>query len=225
MGRSVCGEKSEKIFSFSNPNIIKGILREPHQWRARASCGSRASLWKPLLFTTQFRNLVPSSWMSRRYTPLSPLRLDGVQWDCFQLSYGQRRLTNHSDKPLLHNISTLSLYSVILTHGDSCRWDFRFSRRRVLRYLLGCYAVSLVDIFRRFRCAYCPHHRPDCADTKHLRNVGTFLTEYTAQHPWRRSHSWLIQIRDVSETPGRVPGKKSVLSLTSYIIAMATGKK
>jgi hypothetical protein len=48
---------------------------------------------------------------------------------------------------------------------------------------------SLVEVYRRFRGAYCLHHRPD-GGSKHLWNVGK-LTDYTAQHPSRQSPSYL----------------------------------
>jgi hypothetical protein len=48
--------------------------------------------------------------------------------------------------------------------------------------LLGCTACSLIEIYRRFRDAYCLHQQrndPDVGGSKHLRNVGKFLPDYT----------------------------------------------
>jgi hypothetical protein len=42
---------------------------------------------------------------------------------------------------------------------------------------------SLVEIYRRFRRAYCPRNLPDDRGSKHFWNVGQFLRDYAAQHP------------------------------------------
>jgi hypothetical protein len=49
----------------------------------------------------------------------------------------------------------------------------------------------LVEVYRRFRGAYCFHHRgnhrPDDGGCKNLRNVGKFIPDNTAQQPRRQS--------------------------------------
>jgi hypothetical protein len=52
----------------------------------------------------------------------------------------------------------------------------------IMWYVVWC---SLVEIDRRFRCAYFLHsddRRPDDGGSKHLWNVYKFLPEYTTQH-------------------------------------------
>jgi hypothetical protein len=46
---------------------------------------------------------------------------------------------------------------------------------------------SLVEVYRRLRGAYCLQ-RPD-RGSKHLRNIGKLVRDYTAQHPRRQSSS------------------------------------
>jgi hypothetical protein len=50
---------------------------------------------------------------------------------------------------------------------------------------------SLVEVEQRFRGARCLHHQgdddPNDGGSKHLRNVGKLLPDYTAQHPRRQS--------------------------------------
>jgi hypothetical protein len=43
---------------------------------------------------------------------------------------------------------------------------------------------SLLQVWRRFRGAYClHHHRPDDEGSKHLSNVGQFLPDYRRNVP------------------------------------------
>jgi hypothetical protein len=52
---------------------------------------------------------------------------------------------------------------------------------------------SLIEVYQRFRGTYCIHHHsPDDGGSKHLRNVGKFLPDYTAQHPRRQPSSSFI---------------------------------
>jgi hypothetical protein len=48
----------------------------------------------------------------------------------------------------------------------------------------------LVEVYPRFRGAFCFHHRPDDGGSKHLWNVFKILPDYTAQHPTRQSSSY-----------------------------------
>jgi hypothetical protein len=58
------------------------------------------------------------------------------------------------------------------------RWDFRFSRQRIWRWL-SSRTCSIVEINRRFKGAYClHHHRLDDGDSNNLWNVGKFLPDY-----------------------------------------------
>jgi hypothetical protein len=41
---------------------------------------------------------------------------------------------------------------------------------------------SVVEVYWRYRGAYCHHHRPDDGGSKHLWNVGKLLPDYMAQH-------------------------------------------
>jgi hypothetical protein len=67
------------------------------------------------------------------------------------------------------------------------KWHFRFL---LVEYeddcLLGC---SLVEVYRRFRGAFCLHFRPDHGDCKHVWNIFKLLPDYTAQHLKRQSSS------------------------------------
>jgi hypothetical protein len=42
---------------------------------------------------------------------------------------------------------------------------------------------SLVEVYSRFRGAYCLHHCPDYVGSKHLWKVGKIIPVYTAQQP------------------------------------------
>jgi hypothetical protein len=55
-----------------------------------------------------------------------------------------------------------------------CWWDFRFSQRRVWRWL----SVFCVVVYR---------HRPKDGGSKYLWNVGKLLTSYTEQQPRRKN--------------------------------------
>jgi hypothetical protein len=44
-------------------------------------------------------------------------------------------------------------------------------------------SCSLVEIYGRFRCAYCFYHRPDDRGNQQLRNLGQFIRDYTVQYP------------------------------------------
>jgi hypothetical protein len=60
VGRNVCvcGEKSDKMLCFSNPDIIKGILREPH-----------AILYVLMLLGSRRKNSPDMySWMNKKRT-------------------------------------------------------------------------------------------------------------------------------------------------------------
>jgi hypothetical protein len=70
---------------------------------------------------------------------------------------------------------------------------------------------SLVEIYRRFRGAYCLHHQGDEYRSKHLWNVGQFLLDNTAHHariqpssyspPWE-SESYVVLF---GERPNLIP--------------------
>jgi hypothetical protein len=47
--------------------------------------------------------------------------------------------------------------------------------------------VSLVEVDRRFRGAYCLHHQGDCPEADGCRKVGIFLRDHTAQYPGKLS--------------------------------------
>jgi hypothetical protein len=51
-----------------------------------------------------------------------------------------------------------------------------------------------VETDRRFRGAYCLHHQGDNGGSKHLRNIGQFVPNYTVQLPRRQSSSVLSLI-------------------------------
>jgi hypothetical protein len=53
-------------------------------------------------------------------------------------------------------------------------------RRRVLRWLSSG-LLRRVEVNRRFRRTYC--FLPDDGDSKHLRNVGKFISDYTRYNP------------------------------------------
>jgi hypothetical protein len=55
---------------------------------------------------------------------------------------------------------------------------------------------TLVETYL-LRCAYCLHHRnsPDDGGSNHLRNVGKFLPDYTAQHPQKTAMFILSAVR------------------------------
>jgi hypothetical protein len=58
------------------------------------------------------------------------------------------------------------------------RWDFRFSRQRIWRWL-SSRTCGIVEINRRFKGAYCLHHHHlDYGDSNNLWNVGKFLPDY-----------------------------------------------
>jgi hypothetical protein len=63
----------------------------------------------------------------------------------------------------------------------------------VLRLVAPC---SLVDVYQLFKGDCCLNHqgalthRPDDGASKHLRNIGTLLLDYTVQEP-RRNYSSL----------------------------------
>jgi hypothetical protein len=49
---------------------------------------------------------------------------------------------------------------------------------------------SLVEVYQRFRGAYCLHHRPDDRGNKALWNVGKLLPDYMALQPRRQPSSY-----------------------------------
>jgi hypothetical protein len=51
---------------------------------------------------------------------------------------------------------------------------------------------SLVEVYRRFRGGYYPHHRPDDGGSKHPWNVGRRIPDYKAQHPRRQLSSYSL---------------------------------
>jgi hypothetical protein len=80
------------------------------------------------------------------------------------------------------------------THTIFLRWY-----KKCIYYILKMVILwvvaprSLVEAYRRFRGAYCLHHRPDDGGeggSKHLWNVGKLLSDYTAQQPRRQPSSF-----------------------------------
>jgi hypothetical protein len=73
-------------------------------------------------------------------------------------------------------------------------WDFRFSRRRVWRWLSSGMRMTAfsdispcsLDVTRRFRGAYCLHNK-DYEGSTHLWNVDLLKRDYTALYPRRPS--------------------------------------
>jgi hypothetical protein len=55
----------------------------------------------------------------------------------------------------------------------------------------GVMLCTVVELDRGLRRAYCPRpltHRPDDGNSKHLRNVGVLLQEYTAEYPRKMTY-------------------------------------